>query len=157
MFLYITLFLLWVILNGKFNLEICLFGLALSAAIAVFARKQLGYGQGGKRRTFRYYLLAVWYGAVLVIEIIKANIAVLKIAFARRLNFQPALVYFNVGLKEDRSRVLLADSITMTPGTITVILEDGRYCVHCLDESLAKGIDRSVFVKLLEKMEEASR
>ena len=49
---------------------------------------------------------------------------------------------------------LLANSITLTPGTITVSVEDDRFCVHCLDKELAEGMEDSVFVKLLEEMEE---
>ena len=50
--------------------------------------------------------------------------------------------------------MLLANSITLTPGTITVSVEDDRFCVHCLDKELAEGMEDSVFVKLLEEMEE---
>jgi multicomponent Na+:H+ antiporter subunit E len=50
--------------------------------------------------------------------------------------------------------VILANSITLTPGTITVSLTDDHLLVHCLDKSLAEGMDDSVFVRLLQKMEE---
>ena len=46
-----------------------------------------------------------------------------------------------------------ANSITLTPGTITVSLTDNEYTVHCLDKELAEGISSSVFVKLLTKLE----
>ena len=46
-----------------------------------------------------------------------------------------------------------ANSITLTPGTITVSLSDDEYVVHCLDKELAQGIDSSVFVELLKRIE----
>lgn len=49
--------------------------------------------------------------------------------------------------------MMLADSITLTPGTITVSVENDRFCVHCLDRELAEGMEDSVFVGLLLEME----
>ena len=154
MVLFLALFILWVVLNGRITLEICLFGVVISAALCLFSRKYLGYGQTHHAHPFRFAGLLIEYLLILIVEIIKANVAVVRIGFARKLNFDPVLVYFTTDLKKDTSRVILANSITLTPGTITVILHDGQYCVHCLDRSLAKGIDSSVFVRLLEKMEE---
>ena len=47
----------------------------------------------------------------------------------------------------------MANSITLTPGTITVAIEGNEFVVHCLDKSFAEGIEDSVFVKLLQKMD----
>ena len=66
---------------------------------------------------------------------------------------EPAIVHFKTNLRTTFARVLLANSITLTPGTITVSLEDDIYTVHCLDKELAKDIDSSIFVKLLERIE----
>ena len=49
--------------------------------------------------------------------------------------------------------MILANSITLTPGTITVSLEGNDFYVHCLDKEFAEGIDSSAFVELLQKME----
>ena len=50
-------------------------------------------------------------------------------------------------------RASLANAITLTPGTITVLLDDNTYTVHCLDETLAEGMDTSVFVDMIKKCE----
>ena len=63
-------------------------------------------------------------------------------------------MYFDTAFQTGLAKVLLANSITLTPGTITVSVEDDRFCVHCLDKELAEGMEDSVFVKLLEEMEE---
>lgn len=93
------------------------------------------------------------YIFVLAKEIVKANLTVIGIIFSSKYEPEPAVVRFRVRLKSRFARVVLADSITLTPGTITVSMGDGEYIVHCLDKSLAEGIDRSVFVELLEKLE----
>ena len=56
-------------------------------------------------------------------------------------------------MKTQAGKAFLANAITLTPGTITVTLEDQEYLVHCLDESLAAGMDSSVLADLLKDME----
>ena len=65
-----------------------------------------------------------------------------------------SIVRFHTDLKSESAKVLLANSITMTPGTITASLDGDEYVVHCLDKSLAAGIDESIFVAQLRKMEQ---
>ena len=93
------------------------------------------------------------YVFILIKEIIKANFEVIRMITSSRYEIEPAVVRFRTDLKTTPARILLANSITLTPGTITVLLEEDEYVVHCLDKSLAEGIDSSVFVSLLRKME----
>lgn len=93
------------------------------------------------------------YVFILIKEIIKANFEVIRMITSSRYEIEPAVVRFKTDLKTTPARILLANSITLTPGTITVLLEEDEYVVHCLDKSLAEGIDSSVFVSLLRKME----
>ncbi len=67
---------------------------------------------------------------------------------------EPVIVHLHTNLKTETARVILANSITLTPGTITVSLTDQDLLVHCLDKSLSDGMEDSVFVRLLEKLEE---
>lgn len=106
---------------------------------------------------FRLIPLFVQYFWVLVEEIVKANVCVLKIIVAPDKQPEPALFYFDTKLQTGLAKVMLANSITLTPGTITVAVEENRFCVHCLDKELAEGMEDSVFVKLLEKMEEEEK
>ena len=93
------------------------------------------------------------YVFVLIKEIIKANFAVIRMITSSRYEIEPAVVRFKSDLKTAPARILLANSITLTPGTITVLLEEDEYVVHCLDKSLAEGINSSIFVSMLRKME----
>jgi len=90
---------------------------------------------------------------LLVKEIIKANLAVSHLIFAHNEIVEPVIVRFRTSLKTETARVLLANSITLTPGTITVSLHEDELVVHCLDKSLAEGLEDSVFVELLTKFE----
>jgi multicomponent Na+:H+ antiporter subunit E len=90
---------------------------------------------------------------VLIVEILKANIVVFRMIYSSKYELEPAVVHFKSNLNSRFARVLLANSITLTPGTITVALDENEYTVHCLDKELAEGIDSSIFVQLLERIE----
>ena len=65
----------------------------------------------------------------------------------------PVLVTVRVPLRTEFARFMLANSITLTPGTITVDADSDRFTVHCLHGRLIAGIEDSTFVHLLQKME----
>lgn len=126
----------------------------VSAALFYFICKYMDYSLRKERLLFLLIPLFIRYFWVLVQEIVRANVCVLKIILSPELQPEPAFVYFETDLKSSLSKVLLANSITLTPGTITVSVENNQYCVHCLDRELAEGMEESVFVDLLKEMEE---
>ena len=151
--MYIIFFLIWVIFNGQLTLEIAAFGLIIAGIMYWFTCKFLGYSPKTDLKMGKKLFQILHYVFVLIKEIIKANFAVIKMITSSRYEIEPAVVRFKTDLKTMPARILLANSITLTPGTITVMLETDEYEVHCLDKSLAEGMNSSVFVKLLEEME----
>lgn len=149
-FLY---FFVWLVLNGRVTAEICVLGLLISAALFYFSCRYMDYSLRKELLLFRLIPLLIRYFWVLVKEIVKANVCVLKIILSPELEPEPAFVYFDTDLKTGLAKVMLANSITLTPGTITVSVEENHFCVHCLDRELAEGMEESVFVELLKEME----
>ena len=88
-----------------------------------------------------------------MIEIVRANFAIIKLVLAPDIQVEPCLVKFNTPLKSQAARAALANSITLTPGTITVSLEGNQLLVHALNRDIAKGLQDSLFEKLLSQME----
>ena len=152
--MYLLYFLLWIIFNGNITLEICLFGLVIAAAIFAFTCKFIDYSIEKEKHNLKKVFLFFRYVGVLVMEIVKANFAVIHMILSEGEETEPALVSFTSDMKTPSGKALLANAITLTPGTITVALEDSEYVVHCLDKELAAGMDNSVFVKLIEQLEE---
>lgn len=152
--MFILFFFVWLILNGRVTVEICVFGVFISAALFYFICRYMDYSVKKEWILFRLVPLFCRYFWVLVQEIVKANVCVLKIILSPELQPEPALVYFDTELRTGSAKMLLANSITLTPGTITVSVEGSRFCVHCLDRELAEGMEQSVFVELLKEMEE---
>lgn len=151
--MFLLFFALWVIFNGKITLEICLFGLVICAAVFAFTCRFMDYSIAKEKAVVKRGGKFGRYCCVLVKEIVKANFAVMHMILSEREEIEPALVSFHSDMRTATGRAFLANAITLTPGTITVSLEGEEYLVHCLDESLAVGIDDSVFAELLKDME----
>ncbi len=151
--MFVIFFLIWIIFNGQFTLEIAAFGLVISGAMYWFLCKFLDYRPRYDLIICKRFFLMIHYILVLLKEILKANMTVFKMIYSARYELEPAVVHFTTTLQSGFARVLLANSITLTPGTITVSLKGNEYVVHCLDKELARDIDNSVFVRLLERIE----
>jgi len=145
--------LLWIIFNGKVTVEILLFGIVICAVLQRFAKRSLSYDPQKTNMPKFPIGFAVKYYIILIWEIIKANIQVLRIVWSPNIEVQPQVVSFQTDLQETPSRVLLANSITLTPGTITIQLNEGEYVVHALDKAFTEDLAESVFVKQLREME----
>jgi multicomponent Na+:H+ antiporter subunit E len=151
--MYLAFLLLWIIFNGQVTLEILLIGMLLCAVLFAFCCKFLNYSIKRDLRMFKRLPLMIQYAAILIIEILKANRQVLHFIMTPVYEVEPQIVHFRSNLKSETARVVLANSITLTPGTITVGLEGNDFYVHCLDKEFAEGMESSIFVELLEKME----
>ena len=151
--MYFIFFLIWIIFNGQFTLEIAAFGVVIAGFIYWFICKFLNYSPRTDIILIKKMFQILHYLFVLILEIVKANFTVVKLSMSSKYELEPVVIKFRTDLKTRPARILLANSITLTPGTITVSLSNDEYMVHCLDKSLAQGIDKSIFVELLEKME----
>ena len=147
-------FIVWIIFNGRVTWEIVLFGIAISGLMFAFVCRFMDYSMEKERKFYKKCPLFCKYMVLLVKEIIKANLAVCHLILTRREVAEPVIVKVHTNLKTETARVILANSITLTPGTITVSLTEQELLVHCLDRSLAEGMEDSEFVRLLEAMEE---
>lgn len=151
--MYLLYFLLWIIYNGSFTLEICIFGLVIAAVVFAFTCKFMDYSVKQELKNYKKVFLFIRYIFVLVIEIVKANMGVIHMILTQKEEAEPVLVTFHSDLETPAGKAFLANAITLTPGTITVTLENSEYTVHCLDESMAEGMNESVFIDYIEKLE----
>ena len=149
--MFVVFFLLWVVFNGKLNAEIAIFGVILSALVYLFSCKFLGYRLEKDKKLLRLLPRAARYLWLLITEIVKSNMALIRVVYSRRVEIKPQLVTFSTPLK-GAFKSVLADCITVTPGTITVLSEDDKLTVHALDQSFAQGIEDTAFQKQLFEM-----
>jgi len=151
--MFILLFVLWIIFNSNLTIEITIFGVAISAIIYFFCCKFVGYSVKKDVLIVKKFGYFCCYMMVLIVEIFKANWATLKLIVSNRYNVEPVLVTFDVHFDTDTAKVLFANSITLTPGTITAEVNGDTYKVHALDESFIDGINEGKIVDILHRME----
>lgn len=152
--MYVFYFLVWVIFNGQITLEITFFGLAVAAVVYAFTCRFLDWSPAKDLILIKKGGRLLAYVGLLIWEIIKANMAMIRMTVAPDIEPDPVIVKIHTKLQSKTARVLLANSITLTPGTITVSLEDDELMVHCLDRSFSEGLEDSSFEQALLKLEE---
>jgi multicomponent Na+:H+ antiporter subunit E len=130
--LWLTLFIIWMIANASLALETVIAGAVISALIALaFASFARVYSViRWSPVVFYYYVL---YLSVFFIELIKANIAVMRLVFSPRINIQPGIVEIKTDLKSPIGRLALANTITLTPGTLVVDIKGDSLFIHCIN------------------------
>ncbi|MBO4884539.1 MAG: Na+/H+ antiporter subunit E [Clostridia bacterium] len=150
----IVYLILWFIFNERVSLELAVVGLVACALVELFTWKILGVVRRKRIKTyFRLIAGAAGYGWMLLKQIFRCNAAVIRLILSPALEVEPELHTFRTKLKTDAARVALANSITLTPGTITCGLEDDMFCVHALDTTLGKGVEATDFEKKLLELE----
>lgn len=151
--MYLLLFVFWIILNQKINTEIILFGIGITFLIALFIKVLFDYDFKKDIKILIKVPLFIGYLFVLLIEIIKASINMIGIILNKNRKVEPTIVEFHSGLKTKIGNFILANSITLTPGTITINVDGDHFEVHCLDRSMLDTSLDSTFIKNIRRME----
>ena len=152
-------FFLWLIFNGRVNFETLFLGVIISVAIDVFIKKTMRVRvSGGSFFTvLKLFPGMVLYFFVLLYGIIKANIIMVLLTLSPNPEIEPCIIKMHTPLKSQAARVTLANSITLTPGTITISLEGNELLVHALNHDIARGLENSIFEKILIYLEGIAR
>jgi multicomponent Na+:H+ antiporter subunit E len=143
------LLLFWIILCEQFNAEVLVIGIVVAVLVTYLNRDFLPTGSLRIRKLPLYAL----YLLLLLKEIILANISVARIVLSPKINISPCIVILNTHLKSSLLRAILANSITLTPGTLTLQLKDNELVIHCLMKEFIPDLVDSKFEKLLLKIE----
>lgn len=132
--LWLTLMLIWVIANGTLAIDTLITGVVVCAAIALafasFARVYSVIRWSPK--VIIYYLM---YLGVFLVELTKANLYVMRLVFSPRIAIEPGIVEIKTSLKSPIGRLALANSITLTPGTLVVDIKDDSLFIHWINVS----------------------
>ena len=151
--MYVLLFIIWLILNGKITLEILLVGLVLTIGIGALMKALFGYTPARELHFLKKVPLFAAYIVVLIFEIIKANLQMMLFIINEKRAIEPVLITFDAGLKTEFGRYVLANSITLTPGTITIRVEGDTMVVHALRADFLDVSENSVFLKWIRRLE----
>lgn len=150
---WLGLFTFWVVLSGKLDPVHLAMGAGSAALVTWLSADQLFTRMdAGERRwlTFIHWGRFLAYLPWLGWEIVKANIQLLKLVLGPLSRLRPSIVTYKApDLSSEVSRVFLANSITLTPGTVTIDVEDETLVVHAItraggDDVLGGGMARRV-------------
>jgi len=139
---FALLFLVWVVFSGFFDAFHLTLGL-ISCGIVTWMSSDLLFENRStslRRRLVQFGRL-VNYIFWLLWQIVIANVFLMRLAFGPRENLQPQIVRYECGLKSDFEKFLLANSITLTPGTVTIKILGSTYYVHAINDEAAAGLD----------------
>lgn len=151
--LFLSLYLLWVLLCGRVTAEILLWGLPAAGLVFLFAVRALDYPWRRDLHLLRSLPRAFRYLLFLLKEVLVCSLRVLRLIWSPGAP-ESGLAEFDPRVRTEAGRVILADSITLTPGTITAEAEPGRFLVHCLEKSSAESLSGGSLAVRVRKMEE---
>ena len=143
----LAMYALWLLLSGIFEPLLLGFGVASVALVMIIAHRMDLIDHEGV--PLHLHLRIFGYLAWLAKEIAKANIDVMRLIINPRLPIAPRVIRVPATQKTDLGRVIHANSITLTPGTVSVELEEDAIIVHAISREAAEGtlegaIDRRV-------------
>ena len=143
--LFILLMGAWLLLSGHYTPQAIGFGV-VSCALAVYLNKDRPLILRGDERSFGVPLggisivRLIIYPFRLFFDVVSANFQVAAILLSPKLPIDPAFIKFRTTLKRRIPQTFFGNHITLTPGTITVDIDDDRYLVHTLNPKLAGDV-----------------
>lgn len=149
----LVLFLFWLLLSGMFTPFLVAAGAGSALAVVLLARRMDVVDHEGHPIHLGWWALFS-YWPWLAREIVLSGWDVTKRILHPSLPISPTLVEFIPSQKTDIGLVIHANSITLTPGTISVEVEPGRFLVHALTREGAAGLAGSEMDRRCTAMEE---
>jgi multicomponent Na+:H+ antiporter subunit E len=146
------MFSFWILLSGHFDPILLLLGVISSLLVARWSHDLL-LGKPDIRRGARKLWRFVKYCPWLWWQIVLANLNLLYLTLHPKMPINPRIITFNPGLKTEVAIVILANSITLTPGTTTIEGTREEFVVHAIDSGSAEGLLQGIMparVKYIE-------
>lgn len=143
--LALVLFAFWMVLSGRTETKFVVYGI-LTAVVTTWVTYPLLLVPN-KDGSKKYYVFGfsipkmIMYFFWLMWQLVLANIDVLLATTGQELNIDPKVVRFRFRADNPMASVFLANSITLTPGTVTMnVTDDGVYEIHALTVGAAAGV-----------------
>ena len=142
--------LIWLGLSGHYTGLLLSLGAASVALVAYLSRRMKvldaeGHPTHLAPRGIPYWSYLLW-------EIVKANLDVARRIMTPGRSIAPRVVRFRAPMDDEMSQVILANSITLTPGTVTMRAENGEFEIHALSEPAANEVLEGGMSRRVAKM-----
>lgn len=137
---FVVLLLFWILITWRLHYQHLVVGAFVSYALVRFNNDILFTPDDRPFLNRKTIVLGARYFLDLVIAIFKANIDVALIVLRPKMPISPGIVKFKSRANKSVTKVALANSITLTPGTLTLDVIDDVYVVHCLTRANAVDV-----------------
>ncbi len=116
---------------------------------------KLNEPDGELGRNINFKSIPIWtiFVSMLFFEVVKANLQVAKIALSMDMKLDPKVIVYESRISDHWLLTILANVITLTPGTMSVDICGNKLKIHCLNQEYADGVNSMVLEKLLFKIE----
>lgn len=136
--LLLVLALIWLLWSGIYTPLVLGLGV-LSCLLTLLVAHRIGFFEQAIF-SLRVIPRLPRYWAWLLVEIVKSSLEVAQVVLRRRLEISPTVVKFKAAPDDAVGQAILGNSITLTPGTLTLDIHEGQVSVHCLTEQGAQAL-----------------
>ncbi len=142
---------LWLLLSGRHTPLITMLGVASAAAVVwLGSRMEI---LGTKLHTFGFYLRLPWYAIWLLGRVAVACVRVTVTVLRPNLRIAPGFIRVPMTQKNDLGKLVHANSITLTPGTVSARVEEDHIEVHALDRTRAAAAEHAALDRKVSRLE----
>jgi multicomponent Na+:H+ antiporter subunit E len=137
--LFVSLLAFYVVLSGQIGSVFLMSAGVVTCLAVTFLAKRLGIVDD-EGIPYRWWWPTLKYLPWLMWQVIIANIDVLKTVWRPKLEIQPQMFTAKHELRTAYGIATYMNSITLTPGTVTVDVGDGEFLIHALTQAAADGV-----------------
>jgi multicomponent Na+:H+ antiporter subunit E len=130
--LWAVLFVVWMAANSTLAVEVALLGAVITLALAYAFTTSSDAWRRIRWTPAGFYHFVAYTGTFLV-ELVKANVAMMRIVYSPRIDIKPGIVRVRTRLQSPIGRLALANTIALTPGSLVIDLKDDVLYIHWLD------------------------
>lgn len=123
---------LWILLTGSFQIDDILAGFVVSLMVSIISAKNLTILNGIILTPYSLVALFRYLGYFLI-ALVKANLDLAGRILSKEIPLDPEIIEIKTSMQSDLGKLILANSITLTPGTLTVDVIDDRLLIHWID------------------------
>ncbi|MGH4119904.1 Na+/H+ antiporter subunit E [Clostridium sp.] len=143
--------LFWIVISENTKIETICIGIIISLLVATLNKDLMCINR--KLNFRKNSMLWISYTFLMLKEILVSNINVAKIVLSPKMIISPQMVTIRTKIKSDFHKAMFANTITLTPGTLTISIDGDKTLVHCLKYEYSKELNNSAFEKLILKVE----
>lgn len=140
---FISLMLFWVVMSGSLDVAHILMGvLSIGIVMGINYKLKVHHFFSDDMDDIKElrYFMAVKYFFWMVVQIVKSGFHVVSVIVKPSLPTKLSIVRFKVDLPSAHAKMILGNSITLTPGTLTIDIDGDQFTVHALDSTSYAGI-----------------